>query len=58
MLNLFHIITIQLQGRKLYICDCMKYTFDASLRWDICESVSFKVGMMLDATKLYSMIQV
>ena len=34
----------------------MKYTFNIVLCWDSCESFCFKVGMILDTTKVYNLI--
>ena len=36
----------------------MKYMFSIVLCGDTCEPIHFKLGMMLDTTKLYSLIQV
>ena len=38
--------------------DFMKYTFNIVMCQDICEPTCFKLGMMLNTTKLYSIISV
>ena len=56
MLNLF--CTSNIQGRELCLCDFIKYIFNTGLRLDTFESIFFNLGMMLDTTKLYSLISV
>ena len=56
MLNLLR--TICIQRRELYSRDCVKYIFNTGLRGDTCEQICFRLGMMLDTTKLYRMIPV
>ena len=47
---------IRTQGRELYLHDFIKYAFDIGLCWDTCELIPFKLFMMLDMIKFYSMI--
>ena len=54
MLNWFH--TFDSQGRGLNLCDFINCTFNIGLFWDICELISFKLGVVLNTTKLHSMI--
>ena len=55
MLNLFYMSNIQ--GRELCWHDFMKYMINIVLCWDTCE-LCFKLGMMLDMSKLYGLIPV
>ena len=44
---------------SLSICSsCIKYTIDAVLCRNTCEPICFKVGVMPDSTRLYSLILV
>ena len=56
MLNVLS--TIDIQGRGFYLRDFIKYTFNIGLRRDACELISFKLCMMLDTTRFYTMIPV
>ena len=56
MLNLF--CTNDIQGRELCWHDFMKYTFNVVICQDTCQSVFFKLGMMLNMTNVYSLIPV
>ena len=56
MLNWF--CTSDIQGRELCWHDFMKCTFNIILCQDTCESICYKLGMRLNATKLYSLIPV
>ena len=55
MLNLFR--TIDSQGRKLCF-DFTEYTFLIGLRSDDYEPISFKLGIMLNMTKVYILLPV
>ena len=50
--------TIKIHGRENYLLDYMKYTFSIDLCQDTGESVSFKLGVMLNMTKHCNMILV
>ena len=39
---------MNIQQRDLYMHDCVKCSFNIGLHLDVCEPVSFKLGMMLD----------
>ena len=54
MLNTFHVISIQ--GRELYLHDCVKYIFNIGLCSDSFEPISFTLSMMIDTTKLCILI--
>ena len=56
ILNLFY--TSNIQGRVLCRYDFMNYTFNINMFQDTCEPICFKVGVMLNSTKLCSLIQV
>ena len=48
--------THNIQERKLCWCDFMKYMFNIVMCQDTCEPICFKLWMILDTTKLYSLI--
>ena len=50
--------TINIHGGELRWRDFMKCSFNIVMFQDACESICFKVGMMLNTTKLYSLIPV
>ena len=54
--NLFHTNTIQWRGLCWH--DYMKYIINIVLCQDTCKPICFKLGMMLDMTKLYSSVWV
>ena len=56
MVHLF--CTKNIQGRKLCWHDLMKYTFYIVMHQDTCVMICFKLGIMLNCTKLYSLILV
>ena len=56
MLNLF--CRSNIQGRELCWYDFIKHMINIALCQDTCGSICFKLGMMLDMTKLYSLIPV
>ena len=56
IVDLFYMINIQ--ERELYLDDFVKHIFDISLHLDTYQPISFKRDMMLDATKLQSVIPV
>ena len=52
ILNMIHVISIQ--GREVYLCDFIRYTFNIGLCMDAYELICFKLVIMLDKTKVYS----
>ena len=56
MLNLLHTITIH--RRKLFLRNFINYVCDISLCPSAYDPVCSKLGMMLDITKLYSVLPV
>ena len=54
MLNI--LLMINIQGIKLYLHDVVKNIFIIAVHSDMYEPICFKISMMLEATKLYSMI--
>ena len=52
------ICTRDIQGREVYWCDLMKYMFNMSMWQNTCETICFKLGMMLHTTMLYGLILV
>ena len=56
MLDLFHMIYVQ--GKDLLLHDFMKYTIDTDLPWGTHKLICFRLGIMLDTAKHYSMIPV
>ena len=56
MLNI--ICTSNIQGRELCWCDLMKCTISIIMCQDTCELICFKLGMILNTTKLNSLIPV
>ena len=47
---------IDIQGREVCLHDFMKKSFSTGLRLDTCDWTGFKLDMVLDVTKFYSMI--
>ena len=47
-----------IEGRKLCWCDFIKYALNIIMCPDTCEPICFKLGMMLNTTKRYSLIPV
>ena len=56
MLNSF--CPSNIQGRELKVSDFVKYAFNIGLRSDAYELISFKLDIMLDITKLSTLIPV
>ena len=56
MLNLC--FTSNIQGKELCGHDLMKYRFSIVMCQDACERICFKLGMMLNETKLNNLIPV
>ena len=56
MLNLF--CTNSIKGKEHCWRDFMKYTFDIVNCQDTCEPICFKLGMLRNTTKLYSLVSV
>ena len=56
MLDWFYISNIQ--GRERLWCYFMKYMFNIVMHQDTCEPICFKLGMVLNTTKLYSLIPI
>ena len=47
---------INIQGKEHYLGDFMKNTFNFGFCLDDCEPISFELGVMLDTTRLCSLI--
>ena len=56
MLSLFHMINIQ--GREPYIGDFINIAFYTGILLDAYETIYVKLGMIIDASNLYSLIPV
>ena len=53
-LNLLHMIKIQ--GRELYLQDFVMDVFDTGWHPDAFDSISFKIGVLIDTSIVYSLI--
>ena len=56
ILVLFRLFNIQ--GREPYSCDFIKKKVNIGLYSDICRSISFKLGVIIETTKFYITLSV
>ena len=56
--NLLFFNTSNFQGRELSVCDFSEMYINIVMCQDTCEQICFKLCMILNTTKLYSLIAV